>query len=118
MRNIVIRDTLYKWTFRGDRDYACNSSISILTEDRNVKIVIRFKTTDTFTAGSPLNEGMPMLKDGNVYIVNLNQPKYIAEFMSYLLDNGLDLTKKSTKEFDGNKLLLDIGYEDIDHYLL
>lgn len=120
MRDIMVNEVRYQWKFRGsrgERDDICHSAITIFSEDRQTKAIIHFRTIDTFTAGSPLNEGMPMQKDGVCHMVNLNRPKYTAELIAYLGEQGFDFQKRSTQEFDGNSILLDLGYEDIDHYL-
>lgn len=118
MRDIIVKDVPYKWKFSSSRGDICHSLVTIFSKDKQTRAIIRFRTIDTFTAGNPLNEGMPMNKEGNRQLVNLNCPRYIAELISYLFGHGFDFKEKMTKEFDGNRILLDLGYTDIDHYLL
>ena len=84
MRKIVIDDIVYLWSFKSKRDYVCHSSLVIRSEARAIKLVMKFKTTDDFTAGSPLNEGLPMQKDGAIHTINLNKPSYIAEIFKFI----------------------------------
>lgn len=117
MRNIIVNNMLFKWSYKTYRSYICNSTITIISENRNCKTLIRFKTIDTSYCGSPLNDGMPMSKNGVTCFINLNQPKYIAEIIQYLLVGTIDISKNEYNEIDGNKLLLDLNYIDIENYL-
>lgn len=118
LRKIVIENKSYFWKFRSIwQEQAFHSTVTVITENDNIQIFIRFKTIDTFTAGSPLNEGLPMRKMEQLYIINLNQPKYIAELIKHINNKITPCTKKSY-EFNGNIILNELGYHDIDNYLV
>jgi hypothetical protein len=59
-----------------------------------------------------------MMKDDQLYLINFNQPKYVAEVLQYILDLNLDTTAKKVHELNGNNLLVNIGYRDLDGFLI
>lgn len=78
-----------------------------------MKYIILFVTRDTPISGSPLNEGLRMAKEDLTYAVNLNQPKYVAEVLCFLLEMELDKSVKKVQELNGNELLMRMGYKDL-----
>lgn len=100
------------------RDMYYRSTLTLITEDRKNKWIVKFTTIDTITAGSPLNEGLRVIKEGQNYAINLNQPKYVAEVLQYVLDMGLDTSAKNVHELNGNDLLAGMGYRDTTGMLI
>ncbi|AUS29352.1 hypothetical protein C1A50_5242 [Paenibacillus polymyxa] len=58
------------------------------------------------------------MKEGKQYSINLNQPKYVAEVLQYILDMELDVTVKKVHELNGNELLVSMGYQDVTGLLI
>jgi hypothetical protein len=119
LRKITVAAQPLLWCFSGrwhkDR-YLCH--VTLLSEDRNNTAIITFACYDTVTAGNPLNEGLYMIKNDTEVRVNLNQPRFIAEMVSYL---PLQFTDKSTRNhivLEGKCLLDKMGYQDVHQYLL
>ncbi|WP_231887468.1 hypothetical protein [Paenibacillus jamilae] len=59
-----------------------------------------------------------MMKEGKQYFINLNQPKYVAEVLQYILGMELDVTVKKVHELNGNSLLVRMGYQDATGLLI
>ncbi|WP_405116147.1 hypothetical protein MHH28_14820 [Paenibacillus sp. FSL K6-1217] len=112
MRKIVVGGHTYWWSYQTVRDVYCRSKLTLITEDRKTKWIVKFTTVDTITAGSPLNEGLRVIKEGQHYALNLNQPKYVAKVLQYVLGMGLDTSAKNVHELNGNDLLVSMGYRD------
>ncbi|MNC34546.1 hypothetical protein D3C75_829830 [compost metagenome] len=118
MRKIVVEGNIYYWQFRGVKGDVSKSALTVISENKVIRLVIHFSTRDTYTAGNPLNEGLPMIKMDEKYLINLNQPRYVAEIVQYILEHSLmDYTVQKSYDFNGNELLLHMGYEDTNHFL-
>lgn len=118
MGKIVVGGHTYWWSYQTVRDMYYRSTLTLITEDRKNKWIVKFTTIDTITAGSPLNEGLRVIKEGQNYAINLNQPKYVAEVLQYVLDMGLDTSAKNVHELNGNDLLAGMGYRDTTGMLI
>ncbi|MFB6366320.1 hypothetical protein ACFCP7_20065 [Paenibacillus elgii] len=118
MRKIVVRNRTYFWNHKGNRDFVCHSTLTLCTENRKLRIILNFKTHDTFTAGNPLNEGLFMTRGEENIVINLNQPRFAAEMLQYVLDHKLDDTSVGQYHFNGNHILLELGYVDAENYLV
>lgn len=118
MRKIVVDGATYLWSYSTIRDFYCKSKLTFITEKKDARFIVQFVTTDTPISGSPLNEGLRMIKDDKQYLINFNQPKYVAEVLQYILALNLDTTVKKVYELDGSKLLSDMGYRDLDGFLV
>ncbi|MNC45402.1 hypothetical protein D3C75_943630 [compost metagenome] len=118
MRKIVVNGSTYRWSYKSVRYFYCRSKLTMITENREVKYIVQFITKDTYTAGSPLNEGLRMMKADKPYTINFNQPKYVAEVLQFILDLDLDTAVKKVHELDGNQMLESMGYVDLDGFLV
>ncbi|MEK3901495.1 MULTISPECIES: hypothetical protein [unclassified Paenibacillus] len=118
MRKIAVGGHTYWWSYQTVRDVHCRSKLTLITEDRKTKWIVKFTTVDPITAGSPLNEGLRVIKEGQSYALNLNQPKYVAEVLQYVLGMELDTSAKNVHELNGNDLLAGMGYRDTTGMLI
>lgn len=118
MRKIVVGGATYLWSYSTVRDIYCRSKLTFITENKDIRFIAQFVTKDTPISGSPLNEGLRMMKDDKLSLINFNQPKYVAEVLQYILALNLDTTVKKVYELDGNNLLVDMGYRDLDGFLV
>jgi hypothetical protein len=58
-----------------------------------------------------LNSGFVTTKNAERVIVNLNEPKYIAELIQYLINSKIDFSKDKKYLFEnGEQLLNEMGY--------
>ncbi|MNJ49575.1 hypothetical protein D3C77_448130 [compost metagenome] len=119
MRKIVVSGHTYWWSYKTVRDiFYCRSKLTLITENRDIKYIVQFITKDTPTTGSPLNEGLRVMKEDKEYSINFNQPKYVAVVLQYILDLNLDTAVKKVHELNGNEILVDMGYQDLDGFLI
>ncbi len=120
LRRMTVRDTAFLWRFHSRWDQCFLSHLIFLQESnlRN-KITVCFQTRDTLTAGSPLNEGLPVVKDGQEIALNLNRPRDAAALLAFLLEKKVDFSRQKNYIFaDGNSLLLEMGYRETGNYLI
>lgn len=60
----------------------------------------------------PFNAGMDAMKDGEMVTINLNQPRFIAEILHYLLTFRVEPSTKGILHFgDGLDILHILGYQ-------
>ena len=113
MREIVVKERTFLWSYHfDDSDYQLDSKIVIKDNDRKGKMIIMFHTEDFGHGYCPFNKGLRATKDGEEVTINLNQPRFIAEILVYILDtrlhdNGFDTTLEYN---DGLKILNGLGY--------
>lgn len=50
------------------------------------------------------------MKDGKQVLINLNQPRFIAEIIIYLFDEHIEYISKDIQYIDGLKILRSLGY--------
>lgn len=117
LRKITVDEQNYFWAFSYRRNYVCKYSLTLINELKTQRFSLHFLTKDNFTAGAPFNEGLPMLKNGEVFRVNLNRPFYASQILKHIL---ITMRPDSTAKLrlNGNQILMDMGYEDIENYLL
>lgn len=112
-RKITInnKDFLWKYTF-DDSDYLYESSLVIKNADKKGKLVIYFYAS-TQTAGyCPFNKGVPAIYHGEPVSINLNQPRFVAELLSFALDQLQIDHFFGTKElYNGVEMLHNLGYQ-------
>lgn len=118
MRKIVVNGNTYFWSYRGVKGDVSKSTLTVISDNKAIRYMFHFSTRDTYTAGNPLNEGLPMIKENEKFLINLNQPKYVAQILQSILDHDLaDYSVKKSYDFNGNELLLSMGYQDIERFL-
>ena len=114
LRKIIVGGESYLWRYRyDDYDYCLPSYLLILPEkDRGNEIRIKFPLIDKPIEKFMLNMGFKELKNGEEVLINLNEPKYVVEFLHYLFDtNKVDFSKKKRYSFEyGEELLNEMGY--------
>lgn len=105
MRKILINQTTYYWHFRYTKPYSEPPYITIIhsIDGRKICWRIRFKVKEHFL----LNQGMPCLYQGEKLAINLNEPKYIFQLITYLIQHNQNL---KTEHFDGMEILEKLGY--------
>ena len=113
-RKIIVesKEFLWKYSF-DDADYQCDSFIVVKTVDKKGKLVVYFRTEKADDYGRcPFNKGVLALFKNEVTIINLNQPRFVAEIISYVLEQRhLDCLVGTVELKNGIEILHDIGYE-------
>lgn len=109
-RKIVADGVKFRWLFRyDDYDYCFPSYLLFLPVGiprAEIRVIFR-GIQDKFL----LNEGLTAIKDGKPLLINLNQPGYAAEILRFCMQQGVNFSEKQRWEFDGNSVLLDLGYQ-------
>ena len=106
LRKIVVGGETYLWKHNyNDCDYSTPLYLLILFEkDRQAEVRVKFPLMDCPIEKGMLNSGFKATKNGMEFTINLNEPKYIAELIQYLMNNKIDFSK-------GKKHLLENGYQ-------
>ncbi len=120
LRKIVINQQEYLWKYVfDDYDYQNNSYIVVKSLDKKGKLIINFRTDSWEFGYCPFNKGVQAKLNGEPTVINLNQPKYIAEIVKYaqedlkiekvvgtiVLDNGFEILHNLGYEFEYKKTL-------------
>jgi|GEM_PF-2522997 hypothetical protein len=121
LRQITVNHCVFSWRYQPHRRYQHTQNVSrllIFNHENNICIEVFFHIEASWTGGNPLNEGIPVIKNGQREILNLNKPKFIAELLMLILNSyeSHQLTKLVIK--DGNRLISQAGYlEAHEEYL-
>jgi len=112
-RKITVNDNEYLWKyFFDDDDCQCDSSIVIKTSDKKGKLVIYFRTWKWDYGYCPFNKGVPAIYRNEPVTINLNQPRFISEIISFAFNQlQIDFRSSTITLNNGIELLHDIGYE-------
>lgn len=114
LRKIVVADRTWLWVYRyyyytvDERD----CYLRIISEDKKRQIVIYFRGDIYHYGGCLLNDGLPALHNNVKININLNQPRFVAQLLTYVLENILQGTPSGVIEYEnGNEMLQQLGYE-------
>ena len=113
LRKIVVNGETYLWKHNyNDCDYSVPLYLLILLEkDRNIEMRVKFPLMDIAVEKCMLNSGFKATKNSREVIINLNEPKYIAEVIQYLINSKIDFSKGKKHLFEnGMQLLNEMGY--------
>lgn len=113
-RKITVNGNLYEWHYSfDDYDWQMPSQLVIRTLDRTTKLILYFCSEDNGIGHCPFNRGVKAVKDGKEMIINLNQPKFIAEIINCLFVVHTEYISSETKciKIDGLKILRSLGYQ-------
>lgn len=110
-RKITVNNENFLWSYNYSvYDFQSQSSIVYKKINSNLKIIIHLKSDMDAITGCPFNTGLHAKKEGKETLINLNQPKFIAEILNYILTNALE--KDDTTIYkDGISILHTLGYE-------
>ncbi|QML58231.1 hypothetical protein NFJ77_21015 [Escherichia coli] len=114
LRKIVVAGRTWLWVYRY---YYYNADegdcyLRIISEDKKAQILIYFRTATCHYGGCPFNDGLPALYNNVKININLNQPRFVAQLLTYVLENVLQGTPSGVIEYEnGTEILQQIGYE-------
>lgn len=110
-RKIKVNDKMYEWLYSfDDYDWHEPSHLVIRTQDKSTKLILYFSSEDNGVGHCPFNTGVNAIKDGEQVLINLNQPRFIAEIIIYLFDEHIEYISKDIQYIDGLKILRELGY--------
>lgn len=92
-RKIVVDDGEYEWKFSFDAyDWQEPSHLVFRSLDKTLKIILQFHADEDGIGKCPFNSGVPAMKGGQPETINLNQPRFVAEILQYLLVSRVQVT--------------------------
>ena len=110
-RKITVNDKTYEWHYSfDDYDFYEPSNLVIRTQDKTKKVILYFSSEDNGIGHCPFNIGVNAIKNGEQVLINLNQPKFVAEIINYLFVEHTEHISKDTQYIDGLKILRLLGY--------
>ena len=111
-RKITICEEEYLWKYTfDDYDYQNDSSLVIRSADRKGKLVIYFRTGKWDFGYCPFNKGVLATYQNEPITINLNQPRFIAEIISFVINQmKVKLSSGTTELKNGIEILHEMGY--------
>lgn len=119
LREITVYEQEYFWKYVFDDDDCQNDSfILVKCKNKTGKLLVYFKKESWEYGYCPFNKGIQAMFDGQPILINLNQPRFIAEIIKYALnylkvenlvgtlslDNGIEILHKLGYEFEYKKV--------------
>ena len=116
-REIVVNEETFLWRYVFDaEDHQCNSFLVFRKADKNGKLIIYFQSKVSEYGYCPFNEGLSAQYDDESVIINLNQPRFIAEILAFVLNElKLDFEGKTLEYYEGIELMHLLGYKFTYH---
>lgn len=113
LRKIVVNGKEYLWTYSfDDYDYQNDSSLVVKSADKKGKLIVYFKTDKWDHGYCPFNKGVQATLNNEPVTINLNQPRFAAEIIAFVLDKlQVDCLSGTVELDDGIQILHDLGYE-------
>ncbi|EHG5995956.1 hypothetical protein [Escherichia fergusonii] len=112
LRKIVVAGRTWLWVYRYYYADERDCYLRIISEDKKTQFVIYFRTATYHYGDCPFNNGLPALYNNVKININLNQPRFVAQLLTYVLENILQGTPSGVIEFgNGNEMLQQLGYE-------
>ena len=109
----MVNGEIYLWKHNYNNcDYSVPLCLLILLEkDRKAAVRVKFPLKDSTIEKCMLNSGFKATKNSMDVIINLNQPKYIAEIIQYLASHKMDFSTGKKHLFEnGWQLFNEMGY--------
>ncbi len=113
LRKITVYEQEYFWEFVFDEDDCLNDSFTLVkSKNKTVKLLVYFKKESWEHGFYPFNKGVQAIFNGQPILINLNQPRFIAEIVKYALDYLKVEDLVGTIRLDnGIEILHNLGYE-------
>ncbi|WP_339102018.1 hypothetical protein [Candidatus Enterococcus clewellii] len=111
-RKIVVDGKAYLWKYSfDDYDYQNDSALIIKSADKQGKLLINFRTGNWDHGYCPFNRGVPGIYMGEPVVINLNQPRFIMEIISFSMKHlQLNQLSRTVELNNGIEILNELGY--------
>ena len=115
-RKITVNGKTFEWRFSVDNyDWQLPSHLVFRAPERNLKIILYFIPDDNGKSVQigkcPFQTGLRAFREGEVVLINLNQPRFVAELLQYLLEVRIKPEETGIVTFsDGKEILRVLGY--------
>ncbi|POP45259.1 hypothetical protein CHU32_12645 [Superficieibacter electus] len=112
LRKIVVNERTYWWVYRYFYADERDSYVRIIRGDKKGQVVIYFRTGTYSYGGCPFNDGLAAMYQGTKTVINLHQPRFIAQLLTYVLKTLPEECLTGIIEYhNGIEMLRAIGYE-------
>ena len=115
-RKITVNGKTFEWRFSVDNyDLQLPSHLVFRAPERKLKIILYFIPDDNGKSVQigkcPFQTGLRAFREGEVVLINLNQPRFVAELLQYLLEVRIKPEETGIVTFsDGKEILRVLGY--------
>ncbi len=115
-RKITVNGKTFEWRFSVDNyDWQLPSHLVFRAPERKLKIILYFIPDDNGKSVQigkcPFQTGLRAFREGEVVLINLNQPRFVAELLQYLLEVRIKPEETGIVTFsDGKEILRLLGY--------
>lgn len=115
-RKITVNGKTFEWRFSVDNyDWQLPSHLVFRAPERKLKIILYFIPDDNGKSVQigkcPFQTGLRVVREGEVVLINLNQPRFVAELLQYLLEVRINPEETGIVTFsDGKEILRVLGY--------
>jgi len=115
-RKITVNGKTFEWRFSVDNyDWQLPSHLVFRAPERKLKIILYFIPDDNGKSVQigkcPFQTGLRAFREGEVVLINLNQPRFVAELLQYLLEVRIKPEETGIVTFsDGKEILRGLGY--------
>ena len=104
VREIAVDNQVFMWSHTHRYEHTDDTFISRFffspKDKKSMSVECFFKTRASYNMGCYLNAGFLVIKDGEEYEINFNKPKFVSEFIRFILANKVDLAKQERYRFD------------------
>lgn len=115
-RKITVNGKTFEWKFSvDDYDWQLPSHLVFRALERKLKIILYFIPDDNGESRQigkcPFQTGLRAFREGEVVLINLNQPRFVAELLQYLMEERIKPEETGIVTFsDGKEILRVLGY--------
>ena len=115
-RKITVNGKTFEWRLSVDNyDWQLPSHLVFRAPERKLKIILYFIPDDNGKSVQigkcPFQTGLRAFREGEVVLINLNQPRFVAELLQYLLEVRIKPEETGIVTFsDGKEILRGLGY--------
>ena len=111
-RKITVNGKTFEWRFSVDN---YDWHLVFRAPERKLKIILYFIPDDNGKSVQigkcPFQTGLRAFREGEVVLINLNQPRFVAELLQYLLEVRIKPEETGIVTFsDGKEILRVLGY--------
>jgi len=121
LRKISVDNQIFVWSYSHRYDYgdAYDSRVFFSLQGlKHIGVECFFKTYGHVYAGCYLTSGITVIKDDKKYYLNFNTPRFIADFIRFVLANKVDFTKQKQYRFNNaNDFLTEMGFHSFPYEL-
>ena len=118
IRKISIYNQIFIWNYT-EKYYLGDFYISRIffspQDEKSISVECFFKTRSSYHMGCHLNHGFTAVKGEKEHTINFNSPKFISEFIGFMVANKIDFARQKRYRFDyAHVLLEEMGFHSFN----